>query len=299
MCAHILADRGELDFDAPVTEYWPEFAAAGKADVPVSWLISHQVGLIDVDRKMTARRGARLGPGDRRAGRVGAAVAAGHAARLPRGDLRLARGRGRPPDLGQEPRRLLRRRDRRAARPRLLDRDARRGARPGGAGDPVRAATRPRARARQRTRSRREHAARWPTCSACSSAPTTCWAGRCRLPAARSPTFDEFNRPEVWRAEIPRRQRHHQRAVARRGCTRRSWARSTGSGSSRPRPSTRRWSARSSAQTRCSVFEIPFGLGFMLNGGLMALGVRPAFGHFGAGGSLGFADHERNIAGAT
>ena len=53
MCAHILADRGELDFDAPVTDYWPEFEAAGKADVPVSWLISHQVGLIDVDRKMT------------------------------------------------------------------------------------------------------------------------------------------------------------------------------------------------------------------------------------------------------
>src|SRR3954447_20389220 len=42
MCAHILADRGELDFDAPVTDYWPEFGAAGKADVPVSWLISHQ-----------------------------------------------------------------------------------------------------------------------------------------------------------------------------------------------------------------------------------------------------------------
>lgn len=27
LCAHILADRGLLDFDAPVATYWPEFAA--------------------------------------------------------------------------------------------------------------------------------------------------------------------------------------------------------------------------------------------------------------------------------
>jgi CubicO group peptidase (beta-lactamase class C family) len=31
LCALILADRGELDFHAPVTRYWPEFAQAGKA----------------------------------------------------------------------------------------------------------------------------------------------------------------------------------------------------------------------------------------------------------------------------
>jgi len=30
LCALLLADRGELDFDAPVARYWPEFAAAGK-----------------------------------------------------------------------------------------------------------------------------------------------------------------------------------------------------------------------------------------------------------------------------
>src|SRR4029453_17429504 len=30
LCALILADRGEVDFDAPVAKYWPEFAAAGK-----------------------------------------------------------------------------------------------------------------------------------------------------------------------------------------------------------------------------------------------------------------------------
>jgi CubicO group peptidase (beta-lactamase class C family) len=45
ICALRLAERGELDLDAPVATYWPEFAAAGKAAVPVRWLLSHQVGL--------------------------------------------------------------------------------------------------------------------------------------------------------------------------------------------------------------------------------------------------------------
>jgi CubicO group peptidase (beta-lactamase class C family) len=45
LCALILADRGELDFDAPVAKYWPEFAAAGKQDVKVSHLMAHSAGL--------------------------------------------------------------------------------------------------------------------------------------------------------------------------------------------------------------------------------------------------------------
>lgn len=53
ICAHILAERGLLDLEAPVSDYWPEFAAHGKQDVPVSWLLSHRVGLPDVDRPMT------------------------------------------------------------------------------------------------------------------------------------------------------------------------------------------------------------------------------------------------------
>lgn len=53
LCAHILAERGQLDLDAPVADYWPEFAANGKADVTVSWLLSHRAGLADVDRAMS------------------------------------------------------------------------------------------------------------------------------------------------------------------------------------------------------------------------------------------------------
>lgn len=45
LTALLVADRGELDFDAPVARYWPEFAAAGKENVKVSYLMSHSAGL--------------------------------------------------------------------------------------------------------------------------------------------------------------------------------------------------------------------------------------------------------------
>jgi CubicO group peptidase (beta-lactamase class C family) len=47
MCLHRLADAGLIDVDAPVATYWPEFAAAGKAAVTVRQLAAHQAGLID------------------------------------------------------------------------------------------------------------------------------------------------------------------------------------------------------------------------------------------------------------
>ena len=53
ICAHLLAQRGELDLDAPVVEYWPEFGAAGKEQIPVRWLLSHQAGLPVVDGPLT------------------------------------------------------------------------------------------------------------------------------------------------------------------------------------------------------------------------------------------------------
>ena len=53
ICAHLLAQRGELDLDAPVVKYWPEFGAAGKEHIPVRWLLSHQAGLPVVDGPLT------------------------------------------------------------------------------------------------------------------------------------------------------------------------------------------------------------------------------------------------------
>ena len=45
LCAHMLADRGLIDFDAPVARYWPEFAANGKEGVTVRMLLNHQSGV--------------------------------------------------------------------------------------------------------------------------------------------------------------------------------------------------------------------------------------------------------------
>lgn len=53
LCALILADRGELDFSAPVARYWPEFAAAGKEHLEVRHLMSHSAGLSGWSEPMT------------------------------------------------------------------------------------------------------------------------------------------------------------------------------------------------------------------------------------------------------
>jgi CubicO group peptidase (beta-lactamase class C family) len=42
---NMLADRGELDLEAPVTRYWPEFGQNGKGSVLVRHLLTHQAGL--------------------------------------------------------------------------------------------------------------------------------------------------------------------------------------------------------------------------------------------------------------
>ena len=50
LAALMLVDRGELDVDAPVARYWPEFAAAGKQDVLVRHLLSHTSGVSGLDQ---------------------------------------------------------------------------------------------------------------------------------------------------------------------------------------------------------------------------------------------------------
>ncbi len=54
LCAHLLCARGQLDLDAPVARYWPEFAAAGKASLPVRMLLNHQAGLPAVSEPLPA-----------------------------------------------------------------------------------------------------------------------------------------------------------------------------------------------------------------------------------------------------
>jgi len=45
LSAHVLSNTGDLDFDRPVADYWPEFAANGKDGVLVRHLLTHQAGV--------------------------------------------------------------------------------------------------------------------------------------------------------------------------------------------------------------------------------------------------------------
>ena len=49
----LLVQRGQLDLDATVASYWPEFAQGGKGSVTVRQLLSHQAGLVGVDGGFT------------------------------------------------------------------------------------------------------------------------------------------------------------------------------------------------------------------------------------------------------
>jgi CubicO group peptidase (beta-lactamase class C family) len=53
LTALLIADRGLIDFDAPVARYWPEFAANGKDRVTVAHLMSHAAGLSGWKEKIT------------------------------------------------------------------------------------------------------------------------------------------------------------------------------------------------------------------------------------------------------
>ena len=45
---HIMADRELLDYDARVAEYWPEFGQAGKQEITLRQVLSHQSGLYHI-----------------------------------------------------------------------------------------------------------------------------------------------------------------------------------------------------------------------------------------------------------
>ena len=53
LAALMLVDRGELDLDATVAEYWPEFAANGKAAIKVRHLLSHTSGVSGWEQPIT------------------------------------------------------------------------------------------------------------------------------------------------------------------------------------------------------------------------------------------------------
>ena len=50
----LLVERGQMELDAPVSRYWPEFAAAGKGAVTVRLALSHQAGLVGVEPQLSS-----------------------------------------------------------------------------------------------------------------------------------------------------------------------------------------------------------------------------------------------------
>ena len=54
LCALLLADRGQLDFDAKVTNYWPEYGQNGKENTEVRHFMSHSAGVPGFDPALTA-----------------------------------------------------------------------------------------------------------------------------------------------------------------------------------------------------------------------------------------------------
>lgn len=53
LCVLRLVERGVLDPDAPVARYWPEFAAQGKGEIPLRWVMCHRAGLAAIDGQLT------------------------------------------------------------------------------------------------------------------------------------------------------------------------------------------------------------------------------------------------------
>ena len=52
LCAAMAVDRGLIGWNEPVARYWPEFAAAGKGDIPVRWALDHRAGLAAIAQAM-------------------------------------------------------------------------------------------------------------------------------------------------------------------------------------------------------------------------------------------------------
>lgn len=53
LCIARLVQEGRLSYEDPVAAHWPEFAAAGKGDITVGQMMSHQAGLIGIDDPIT------------------------------------------------------------------------------------------------------------------------------------------------------------------------------------------------------------------------------------------------------
>ena len=288
ICAHILVERGLLDVDAPVSKYWPEFAAHGKGDAPVSWLLSHRIGLPDVDRPMTYEQAIAWDPvvealadsvpiwepGTERGyhavtygwlvgeviRRVSGKSVGQFFADEVAGPLGLDFWIGLPSEqierviplipLGPPP--GVHFGDPEGPQPGMIE------------------------------------------MLAMLMGPDSLIARALSAPGGAFADQDIWNRPETWQAEIPAAN-----GVTNAPSLARMYAATVGEvdGVRLINDETMRNAIeiRSTGPDAVLVFDIPFGLGFMRNSDFAKLGSPSSFGHYGAGGSVGFADHEANI----
>ena len=288
--ANLLVERGELDVDAPVASYWPEFAAEGKGAIPVRWLLTHQAGLpfptepctlddVLVWDGVVAKLAASTPVWEPGTAHGYHAVTYGF---LVGEVLRRITGRtvgellppswpGRSastPDIGlpvgpRAPRRAARRRAHARADRRRRPRDAR----------DARAVH----RARQHARARPCRATAASPRSACSTPP------RSGPPRSRPPTASPT--PARCRASTPPS-----------SATVEADERFPGGGRVlAPDDGGRGDGRQTTGNDRVLLFESTFGLGFMTSSPFAPYGGPAGFGHAGAGGSVGFADPEHGL----
>lgn len=62
VCANLLAQRGQLDPEALVTDVWPEYGQAGKEGTTIAMLLDHQAGVPVVDDPPTLEEVLRVTP---------------------------------------------------------------------------------------------------------------------------------------------------------------------------------------------------------------------------------------------
>ncbi|MEZ5321303.1 MAG: serine hydrolase domain-containing protein [Microthrixaceae bacterium] len=289
LCAHMLVDRGLLDPAAPVSEYWPEFATHGKGDAPVEWLLTHKVGLPDIDRPMTRDDALRWDPavealaaseplwepGTRRGyhavtfgwlvGEIVRRVSGMGVGEFFRREVAEPLGLdmwiGLPPELDHRVVPVIP-----LGPPPGLDFGAS-GPPPGGMIGMLEMLMGP-----------------GSIIGRALSAPGGAFADQ-----------ESWNLPEVWHAEVP-----SANMIGNAASIARMYAASIGEVDGVRLLSD--GALRDAIEVKATgpdsvlVFDIPFGSGFMRSSPLANMGSPGAFGHFGAGGSLGFADPDRGIA---
>ncbi len=123
-----LVQEGRLDYDARVSDYWPEYAVNGKESTRVSAAASHRAGLLRPAHRLDVGGHPGLEPGDHALGGRDALFGSRGFVELPRDHAWMADRRARPPDQRDDAWRVLRPGRHRAARCTCLDRTAERGA---------------------------------------------------------------------------------------------------------------------------------------------------------------------------